>query len=64
MESPGRPVQRVPINKISSGADYFIPGIAVDRTTSTSSARVGLAYYFYPQGNCGTATCQLEVGFI
>src|SRR5918912_658999 len=52
-------VTRVPIDSVTSGVDHFIPGIAVDRTTSGSTARVGLAYYFYPAG-----TTSLRVGFI
>jgi hypothetical protein len=57
-------VQRVPINAVSSGSDHFIPGLAVDRTTSGANAHLGLAYYFYPVANCQTATCALEVGFV
>jgi hypothetical protein len=57
-------VQRVPIDAVGSGADHFIPGIAVDTATSGSGAHVALTYYFYPDGSCTAATCQLEVGFI
>ena len=57
-------VQRVPIDPVSSTVDHFIPGIAVDRTTSGASARVGIAYYFYPNSSCTSTTCQLDVGFI
>ena len=57
-------VKRIPIAPIGSGADYFIPGLAVDRSPSGSSAHLGLAYYYYPTINCTTATCQLDVGFI
>ena len=52
-------VQRVPIDPVTSGIDHFIPGIAVDRTTSGASARVAIAYYFYPAG-----TTDLSVGYI
>jgi hypothetical protein len=57
-------VTRVPIDPVSSTVDHFIPGIAVDRTTSGASARVGIAYYFYPNSSCSSSTCQLDVGFI
>jgi hypothetical protein len=55
---------RVPIDAVASAADHFTPGLAVDRATSGATARVGLAYYFYPQASCTAATCQLDAGFI
>jgi hypothetical protein len=57
-------VTRVPIDAVGSGADHFIPGLAVDKTTSGGSAHLGLTYYFYPSASCSTSTCQLDVGFI
>jgi hypothetical protein len=54
---------RVPIDPVTSGADHFIPGLAVDPGTSGSSAPLALAYYFYPDATC-TGGCQLDVGFI
>jgi hypothetical protein len=57
-------VQRVPIDAVTSTADYFIPGVGVDVTTSGATAKVGVAYYFYPNRSCTAATCQLSVGFI
>jgi hypothetical protein len=36
----------------------------VDRSTSGASARIGLAYYYYPTAACTSSTCQLNVGFI
>jgi len=60
-------VQRIPIHPIGSGYDEFIPGLAVNRILSTSkgsTARLGLAYYFYPATPCTVATCQLSVGFV
>jgi hypothetical protein len=44
--------------------DHFIPGLAVDLATSTSSAHLALTYYFYPNAACTVATCQLDVGFV
>ncbi|WP_051366964.1 sialidase family protein [Hamadaea tsunoensis] len=57
-------VVRVPIDATTSTVDHFIPGIAVDRATSGSSAHIGLTYYFYPNSSCTASTCQLDVGFI
>jgi hypothetical protein len=57
-------VTRVPIDSTRSGVDHFIPGLAVDRSTSGSSAHLGLAYYFYPVSSCTASTCQLDAGFI
>jgi hypothetical protein len=55
---------RIPIDPIGSGVDHFIPGLAVDRSTTGQSAHLGLAYYYYPNVNCTVQTCQLDVGFI
>ncbi len=57
-------VSRVPIDPVTSGADHFIPGLAVDRSSAGASARLGLTYYFYPSAACTAATCQLDAGFI
>jgi hypothetical protein len=55
---------RVPIDATSSTVDHFIPGIGVDPSTSGSTARIGLTYYFYPTASCTATTCQLTAGFI
>jgi hypothetical protein len=55
---------RVPIDATSSTVDHFLPGIGVDRSTSGTATRIGLAYYFYPTASCSAATCQLEVGYL
>jgi hypothetical protein len=55
---------RVPIDATSSTVDHFAPGIAVDKSTSGNTARIGITYYFYPTAACTSATCQLNVGFI
>jgi hypothetical protein len=57
-------VARIPIDATSSTVDHFIPGIGVDPATSGTTAHIGVHYYFYPQSNCSTSTCQLFVGFI
>ena len=56
-------VKRVPIDPVTSGADHFIPGIAVDTSTSGSGAHVALTYYFYPDATCASG-CALSVGYI
>jgi hypothetical protein len=56
-------VTRVPIDATTSGVDHFIPGLGVDPSTSGTTAKLGLTYYFYRTARCGTS-CQLEVGYI
>jgi hypothetical protein len=58
------PVTRIPIDPVTSGADHFIPGLAVDPTSSGDHARLALTYYEYPDANCAPASCELTVGFI
>jgi len=53
----------VPIDPVGSGADHFIPGLAVDKATSGPGAHLGLTYYFYPDATCASG-CQLEAAFI
>ncbi|MFL6128713.1 MAG: sialidase family protein [Mycobacteriales bacterium] len=55
---------RVPIDPTTSTADHFVPGLGVDRTTSGSTARIGLTYYSYPNAACTASTCQLNVGYL
>ncbi|TML63374.1 MAG: exo-alpha-sialidase [Actinobacteria bacterium] len=57
-------VQRIPIDSIPSTADYFIPGVAVDKGTLGANIHVAVEYYYYPNVNCTFATCQLDVGYI
>jgi hypothetical protein len=54
---------RVPIDPISSSADHFIPGLAVDRSTFGATTHLALTYYFYPDATC-TGGCQLDVGYV
>ena len=54
---------RIPLDPRGSGVDHFFPGLAVDRSTSGSSAKLAVIFYFYPNANCTASTCQLEVGF-
>lgn len=58
------PVVRIPIGTTNDGSDRFLPGLAVDRNTSGSTAKLALAYYYYPTANCSASTCQLNVGYV
>ena len=58
------PVQRIPIDAVTSSSDHFVPGIGVDKGTSSTTGHVAVTYYFYPNASCTVATCQLDVGFI
>jgi hypothetical protein len=53
----------IPIHDTEGPTSHFIPGLAVDRTTSGANVHLALAYYYYPNGNCTEATCQLIGGF-
>ncbi|HLZ56028.1 MAG TPA: sialidase family protein [Ktedonosporobacter sp.] len=57
-------VKRIPIDRVGSGVDHFLPGLAVDRATVGGAAHLALVYYYYPNTNCTPATCQLNVGFV
>ena len=57
-------IVRIPIDSTTSGVDHFIPGLAVDKATSGTSAHLGLTYYYYPVANCSSSTCQLDVGYV
>jgi len=52
-------ITRVPIDATTSGIDHFIPGLAVNKATSGSTAQLGVTYYFYASGSTS-----LQVGFI
>lgn len=56
-------VSRIPADKVGSGVDHFIPGLAVNKSTSGASAQLGVTYYSYPTSACGSS-CVLDVGFI
>jgi hypothetical protein len=56
-------VTRIPIDATTTTVDHFIPGIGVDPTTSGANAHLTIVYYYYPNTNCTTSTCQLDVGF-
>jgi len=56
--------KRIPTAPVGTSADFLIPGLAVDRSTTGSSAHLALAYYYFPNANCTPSTCQLNVGFL
>lgn len=56
-------ITRLPLDPKGSGVDHFIPGLAVDRSTSGGSAQLVVTYYYYPVSNCTTATCELNAGY-
>jgi hypothetical protein len=57
-------VTRVPIDKVTSKKDYFIPGVGIDPTTSGSGIHVAITYYYYSNTSCTQSTCDLYVGYI
>ena len=52
-------IARVPIDATTSGVNHIIPGLAVNKATSGSTAQLGLTYYFSPSGSSN-----LNIGFI
>jgi hypothetical protein len=56
-------VVRIPADAVNSKVDHFIPGLAVDKSTSGSTAHLVLAYYYYPNASCSSSTCQLNIGY-
>lgn len=58
------PVQRIPIDAVSTEADHFLPGLGVDPTTAGPSARIGVVFYYYLHASCATPCRELTAGFI
>ena len=56
-------VTRIPADPVGSGIDHMIPGIAVDKSTSGSTAHLAVAFYYLTVANC-TVGCMLDVGFV
>src|SRR5205085_5675739 len=48
-------VSRIPIDPTTSSADHFIPGLAVDQASFGSTAKLALAYYYYPVAGCSVS---------
>jgi hypothetical protein len=64
---------RIPIEAdtgaLSNTVDHFIPAIAADPTSSGTSARLALFYYFYPLAACNYVnppnnSCSPQVGYL
>jgi hypothetical protein len=55
---------RIPIDALDSNVDHFIPGLAVDPTTSAKRAHLALTYFYLSEANCTVQTCDLNVGFV
>jgi hypothetical protein len=56
---------KIPIADTSGNADdHFIPGLAVDPTTSGGTTKLALTYYFYDDAGCTPDTCVLQAGTI
>jgi BNR repeat-like domain len=55
------PKTRIPIDPVNSTVDHFLPGIGADRA---NPGHLGLGYYYYPQANCSSSTCDLTFGFV
>jgi hypothetical protein len=58
------PVTRIPIDPVGSNVDHFIPGLAVDHTTSGASTQLALTYYYDTNPSCTGSTCEIQVGFV
>jgi hypothetical protein len=55
-------VKRVPLAAVASGEEDFVPGLAVDPSTSGTGAHLALAYHYFPTTQCDFDTCKLHVG--
>lgn len=55
---------RIPVDAVSSNIDHFLPGIAVDATTSGSHAHVAVMYYEYANTACSAPSCSLSANVI
>ena len=54
--------KRIPIAAKNGIEDDFIPGLAVDPTTSGKTTRLGLVYHYFTDTDC--SSCELNVGFV
>ncbi len=57
------PVSRIPLDPVGGNVDHFIPGLAVDRTSSGRHTLLALTYYFDTDPSCTGSTCEIRVGF-
>lgn len=56
-------VTRIPVASVTSTVDVWGGGLAVDPSTSGTSARLGLYYYYFPKVPCTVSTCQVFLGY-
>ena len=56
-------VTRIPVEPVGSNTDHFIPGLAVDRSSSGSHTLLALTYYYDTNPDCSGSTCQIQAGF-
>jgi hypothetical protein len=56
-------LQRIPLDAVGSGVEHITAGLAVDSSTSGSTAHLAVTYYYWPQAGCSASTCQISVGF-
>jgi hypothetical protein len=54
--------QRIPLGAVASLHEAFVPGLAVDATTTGAGARLALAYHYLPSNDCGPNSCGVHVG--
>lgn len=55
---------RIPIDDGQTIVDYFLPGLAIDPTTSGDSVHMALTYYYFSDTNCDATSCRLYVGAV
>ncbi|MBO0845358.1 MAG: exo-alpha-sialidase [Nocardioides sp.] len=58
------PVARIPTDPVGSGVDHFIPGLAVNSTTSGSHTQLAVTYYFDKNAACTGLTCEIQAAFV
>jgi hypothetical protein len=56
-------VTRIPVAPVTSTADVWGGGLAVDPSTAGASARLGLYYYYFPKLPCTVSTCRVFLGY-
>jgi BNR repeat protein len=58
------PVTRIPLAKVASDEEDFVPGLAVAPATSGSSTRLAVAYHYIPVNTCDGDSCNVHVGIV
>jgi hypothetical protein len=53
---------RIPLDAANGAVDHFIPGLAVDPSTSGAAAQLGVTYYTYADASC-SGGCALFASF-